>query len=889
LRIFLITSVLMAMFLGGVAAAEQPSTVEQYNQQLDRARGTLDEIGKALGQPKLTDSELKLLRERIEPLQRDLQDTIDKLEPRLRAIQARLDQLGSPPAEQKPAPAPAPQPAKPSGAAPAQKAQKPAAPAPTAGGAAQKPAADQTKNTNPAAKPAQDKPAQDQPAADANSAAASVNAELADQRKLYDDIDATLKRARALLLEAQQTVSLIGARQRTLFTQTVFLRTSSLFAPSLWRAAARELPGVAASAHEFIIDRWSNIEARLSGDRDVEFLAIVFAILIAIPPALWLSRRVLSRNAKSEPTEDTKVLGAAWTALAIATIPLAALGALALAVESFDLVDSTLQPLASATFSALMRVISIYAVARAVLAPKQPQWRLIALDDGAAVIITRLVTAIAVVLAATYILEQLEEAVQSALPVIVVTRGVGVLVAAALLGLATLAIWRKNVEEDSARTTSLSTSDATDRLRLFGLASIFGLVAASGAGYVTFASFAIARAGWLLAVAAALYLIVKFLQTGVEWALAPGSPLARVLTSGVGLRRESLAQMSVLGSGLIALSGFIVAGLVALNSFGVQSDDFFSRLEANFYSFRIGDVTISLSSILTAAALFAATLAATHGLQRWLESRYLPLTRLDTGLRNSIVTSVGYVGFILATSLVLAHLGLGFDRIAIVAGALSVGIGFGLQSIVNNFVSGLILLWERAIRVGDWVVIGDEQGYVKRINVRTTEVETFDRATMIVPNSNLVAGVVKNWLRGDKVGRIKIALSPHAGVDPEEMRDILLAAARAQESVLRIPAPQVMFLGMEGNTFRFELWCYVEDVELATRVRSDLHFDLHKRLSNAGVTIAAASSPLPPVVELASLDKFLAAAAATAIAASEGVLKEEPKEAPREKEVREAS
>ena len=231
------------------------------------------------------------------------------------------------------------------------------------------------------------------------------------------------------------------------------------------------------------------------------------------------------------------------------------------------------------------------------------------------------------------------------------------------------------------------------------------------------------------------------------------------------------------------------------------------------------------------------------------------------------MTSVGYVGFILAASLVLAHLGLGFDKIAIVAGALSVGIGFGLQSIVNNFVSGLILLWERAIRVGDWVVIGDEQGYVKRINVRTTEVETFDRATMIVPNSNLVAGVVKNWLRGDKVGRIKIALSPHAGVDPEEMRDILLAAARAQDGVLRIPAPQVMFLGMEANMFRFELWCYVEDVELATRVRSDLHFDLYERLKDAGISIGPIAAPPPPtIVNIPDLDKLAAAAVASALA-----------------------
>jgi potassium-dependent mechanosensitive channel len=201
-----------------------------------------------------------------------------------------------------------------------------------------------------------------------------------------------------------------------------------------------------------------------------------------------------------------------------------------------------------------------------------------------------------------------------------------------------------------------------------------------------------------------------------------------------------------------------------------------------------------------------------------------------------------------------------------------------LQSIVGNFVSGLILLWERVIRVGDWVVIGDEQGYVRRINVRSTEIETFDRATMVVPNSNLVTGVVKNWLRGDRVGRIKVALSPHAGVDPEQMRDIMLAAARAQEGVLRIPAPQVMFLGMETAGFKFELWCYVEDVEKSARVRSDLHFDLHRRLADAGIKMAATAEPPKAIVQIPELDKLAAAAVASALAIESGLVRLSPEE-----------
>jgi potassium efflux system protein len=865
LRNLLIRLMIFCVASFGAAAFcdEQSLSIDQINQRLDRARTTLDEIEKTLAEPALTDGGLKNLRDKIEPLPGDLEQLIEQLTPRLRAIQARLDELGKPATEAKPA----------DKAEEAKAAPPPPAPVPPAvqKPPEAKPAADFKNGKASAGKPSAAPPPPPPPPApvvDPNSAAASINAELTEQRKLYDDTDATLKRARSLLLQTQQATQTIIARQRALFTQTLFLRTSGLFAPSLWNAAIREFPTVIGGARDFLSDRMANVGRRLEGGHYAEFIGVVLLIFLAIPPAVFLARRVLARSAsKTDPTKAQKAIGAAWAALVTAAIPLAAIGALSLAIDEFDLVDHTLEPVLRVVVDSLMRIVAAYALARGLLSPSYSQWRVVDVDDAMAKAGVRFFTSVAVVVTVTRILEQLEESVQAALRVVVVTRGVGALIVACLVAAAVIVAWRGRKGGDDSVGLSSSSVDWSDRLRFLGVGAVVVIIGACAAGYVTLASFIIAQTGWILAVLATLYLVVNLLQAGVEKAFEPKSPIARILVSGVGVRRESLAQFSVLISGVITLTSFLIAGLVALTTFGVQSGDFLSGLQSAFFSFKIGDVTISLSSIVTAIALFAAVLGATHGLQRWLNARYLPLTRLDMGLRNSIVTSVGYAGFILAISVVLGHLGLGFERLAIVAGALSVGIGFGLQSIVNNFVSGLILLWERAIRVGDWVVIGDEQGYVKRINVRTTEVETFDRATMIVPNSNLVAGVVKNWLRGDKVGRIKISLSPHVGVDPEEMRDILLASARAQDGVLRIPAPQVMFLGLEAAAFRFELWCYVEDVEQATRVRSDLHFDLHKRLSAAGITIAAACAPPEPSLQLAGIEKFMAAAVATAIAA----------------------
>ena len=149
-----------------------------------------------------------------------------------------------------------------------------------------------------------------------------------------------------------------------------------------------------------------------------------------------------------------------------------------------------------------------------------------------------------------------------------------------------------------------------------------------------------------------------------------------------------------------------------------------------------------------------------------------------------------------------SYLGLSLDRPTIVAGALSVGIGFGLQSIVNNFVSGLILLWERPIRVGDLVVVGDGEGYVRRINVRATEIETFDRSTVIVPNSNLISGVVRNRVRNDRIGRVLVSVPVPRASDPDQVAEIMRTAALAHREVMSEPAPRVLLQEDDGEHHR---------------------------------------------------------------------------------------
>ncbi len=275
-------------------------------------------------------------------------------------------------------------------------------------------------------------------------------------------------------------------------------------------------------------------------------------------------------------------------------------------------------------------------------------------------------------------------------------------------------------------------------------------------------------------------------------------------------------------------------------------------MRSAFFGFQVGGVTISLSSIVLGIGVLAIGVIITRAIQRWLDQTYLPATDLDAGLRNSISTVAGYCGFLLSLALAFSYLGLSLEKITIVAGALSVGIGFGLQSIVNNFVSGLLLLWERPIRVGDQVVIGDSEGIVKRISVRSTEIQTFDRSAVIVPNSNLISGIVKNRVRGDRTGRLSLLVNVLRNQDPVRAAELITGCADAHPNVVRDPPPRVVFRKIGDTFLEFELLAWISDVSLGLKVQTDLNFAVFKTLTESGLI-----PPLGPgssVVTIQGLD-----------------------------------
>jgi potassium-dependent mechanosensitive channel len=659
-----------------------------------------------------------------------------------------------------------------------------------------------------------------------------ASAELAAEQKAHDELDANLRTARALALQVDDDSARIGAARRSLFARQTFERSSSVLSPLLWASVIREAPADASRLGALIYDWLSGVSSRLTRPQAFSLLGLVLAFGLLAAPIRWMTRRVIARDPTiAAPGKLRRALAAVWTTLVLAGVPLLGLAAIAYALDAFDLSDPRLQGVQDATLDGLKLLFVTNAFARGLLAPGQSSWRLVSRSDRFATQAFGFWMSIAAILAAMRLLEAAADEVGASLSMTVAVRGLGATLAALLMA-------RLHWANTAAVPQGAPPRDEWAPMRALGWLLIVTLFGSVLVGYIAFATFIVAQMIWVAGVATSVYLVSVIVDEGAETLLQPGTTIGRGLTSTVGLGREALEQFAVLIEGAARVALIVAGILLILAPWGIQSQDMFGNLRAAYFGFQVGNVTVSVSSLLAAAAVFIIGVLVTRAVQGWLATRLLPHTRLDAGMRNSIKTIFGYVGFITALILGSAQLGLSFQNLAIVAGALSVGIGFGLQSIVNNFLSGLILLWERGIRVGDWVVVGAEQGFVRRINARATEVETFDRATLIVPNAMLVSGVVKNWVLSDRIGRIIVNLNIAFETDPEIVREILIASAKGQESVLAIPAPLVLFSEFADWALKFQLICYVDEIEMADRVKSDMLFDLHRRLKEAAVRVA---------------------------------------------------
>jgi potassium-dependent mechanosensitive channel len=668
------------------------------------------------------------------------------------------------------------------------------------------------------------------PAPGAPAESATIAAERARLEAEHGALDAAVKQARILAARADDLAEQIAQRRRALYARQLLEPSPSVLSPLVWLDAAHAFADELGAMREMLVSSWNELRDRAVLVRSVLAVLVLAAIAALLTAGgRWWQRRMVAPVIA--PSRFRKVLASLGVLLRIAvTMPLAALAAIQV-LEGFGLLSDRWVEIAYGIGIGIAIAAFGRAIATAVLAPEAPWRRLLAIDDTRA---RRLAVhfvwgtrALGVLLFAL-----VQHQVLSAAPVLFVATNMvfALAVCGLILHLLLSPFGARPQDDEAAEPRALW-------LRAIAWIVLVAMLAALVAGYSGLASFIGQRLLTTVAVLGVLYLLLILTHVALVDRLAVDDVHTRAIAANVGVSPRRLGLLAALLSGGICL--LLIAGALVLiiGPLQVTPADFQDTLRRVVLGFRIGDFNISLVALLGAALVLLVALFITRALQSWLERLILPRTALEPSLQQSIAAAFGYCGVIIAIVLALSQLGIDLQKVALIAGALSVGIGFGLQSIVSNFISGLILLAERPIRIGDLVVVKGDDGYVRRIRVRATEIETFERASVIIPNAEFITSAVKNWTHANTSGRIIVKVGVGYDSDPDRVCEVLLACAAEHPHVLKVPAPRALLIAFGDSALEFELRAYVDNVDAGLGTRSDLNLAVLRRFRAAGIAI----------------------------------------------------
>lgn len=662
-------------------------------------------------------------------------------------------------------------------------------------------------------------------------APAETPALAADRERLTQglgELDAAVKQARLLVVRADQLAERVTDRRHALYTSQVFERSASVLDPFFWSDAAAALPDELRQLGA-VMQGW----AAAAGAKGWPAIGLALVCLGALFFAATMLRRSWRRRTALAPAPQSRWAKACfglWVFVSVTLFtPLVTIIAAEL-LALFGLWTPQIENLAPGLVVGIMVAAFGRGVARGLLAPGEPQRRLIALDAGAARCLYEHVVWSARVFGATIFLQAIHKTLAAPHVLVVATN---MLFALAIGGvLVHLVLCLRN--DDAAHHPD---APSLPGVRLLAWLVLAVIAAALLAGYAGLAAFVALRTVVAVALICALYLLLVAADALFTDGLNADTPRGRAVAANLGVAPRNIGILGTLLSAAVRVVFVLFALVLIVGPWEASTADLLESMQAIPLGFRLGDISISFRGLLAALTILLLVLLFTRIAQGWLQRRFLPLTTIEPSLQLSIVTISGYVGVITAVALALGGLGIDLQKIALVAGALSVGIGFGLQSIVSNFVSGLILLAERPIRVGDSIVVKGEEGWVRRIRVRATEIETFERATVIVPNSELITGVVKNWTHSNTLGRVIVKIGVGYDSDPEQVRDLLVSIALEHPQIVQTPPPRAFLIAFGDSSLDFELRCVVADVDNGLAVKSDLHFAVLKRCREAGIEI----------------------------------------------------
>lgn len=666
------------------------------------------------------------------------------------------------------------------------------------------------------------------------------------QRAIYD---AAVKRGSLAQIEADQLISEIDRSTSEQFSQTISVRVFSPLTPAFWQAVLESVPRDLRRIKLFLDQ--GRLQIREQGRHGLPWQPVLGLILAAI--VLFPVRR-FARGAGQKWLIDgapghrlRRSANAVWRMVLGTATPLIAAF---LAVQGLrwgrllpprwsGMLDDLVTAAGLAGFSA--------AVIGAVLLKDQRSWRIAPISDETATALRPLSWCLALLIAANILVESFNAAVGASGAASVMTHMVEAslyiaLIASFLILVAKLRSERSDDDEGDAAAQSMRLSFAVLPLWIL----VVGASACILAGYVALGLAIVQFISWGTLLGCSLYLLSKVADDVITTVFSRSGAVGSALVRSVGVRASVVEQFGLLLSGLVRMLLVLVTIGLLMDPFGMGGglSAIFGRLDGLVRGVDVGGVSISPGSILRGVAVLLVGLAAVRAFVRWLEASYLPATDLDGSGRNSILLVARYIGFALSGIWALASLGIGLERIALLLSALSVGIGFGLQAITQNFISGLILLAERPIKIGDLIRVGNDEGDVKRISVRSTAIQLGDHSTLIVPNSELITKPILNKTLSGPLGRIQIQFSTAIEADVDQVRNLVLTAIAKEGAVRQEPAPALFVDGIADGRILFNCIAHVGSPREAYGARSNILMSILSSFKEVDVPIGTAPAQM---------------------------------------------
>jgi potassium efflux system protein len=656
-------------------------------------------------------------------------------------------------------------------------------------------------------------------------------------------LDAEIKRAKLLKVDSQQLLTQIDEARRAGFQARLSQRTPSPLTPVFWKNIASALQEDSAR-----LDALRSGVASALGDafapdnRAYAIAGIAIGLLLIVFGRWWAERALVRLTADRVPHGRLRRSALALAVVVVATV-FTGFGAQAMAIglDWHDALSETEKQLARALINAVFFGSFVAGLGRALLSPSRPSWRLPSITDDVATSLRGIPFALGGAVALSIMLRRINTIVGASISATVAASMLGAVLYGGIIlwGVVRISRVRRQALREVAAGAEPPPSYsfwAYAAILAVAIAAVIALVAAA-AGFIAFAQFVAALDVRLLIVGGAFYLLVRLIEDLFSTLVAIR---AKWMQETLGVQPRAIDQAAVVLSGAFRVVAFLFALSLVFSGFGSGRAEL-SALGTQIGSkgLTLGQIEITPDAVLGAMAVCLFGLLAIRALKRWLHDHYLPTTSLDPAMRTSVTTLLGYVGGVVVIAFALSELGISVERIAWVASALSVGIGFGLQAVVQNFVSGLILLVERPVKVGDWVALGDIEGDIRRINVRATEIQMGDRSTMIVPNSELITKTVRNVTLANAQGRVQVRLPMPLDTDADLVIAEMRAAFSSHALILDNPPLSVTLDGIQNATLIFVGVAFIDNPRQAGAIRSEILLDILSRLREREIAMVA--------------------------------------------------